>query len=132
MIPTDNGFIESDSVPRLSKKQMRYLDNDEKVSKEEEAIGKKIIRKKNGTADKRGKLSGEKLEQARERGRRVAAANKAKRESQKKEKEETLGAQVKKAMVEIVTKPISELKKVEIVEKPKTTQYDFSNITPFF
>ena len=131
MIPTDNGFIESDSVPRLSKKQMRYLDNDEVVSKEEEEIGKKIIRKKNGTADNRGKLSGDKLEKARERGRKLAEANKLKRELKKKEKDETLGAQVKKAMVDVVTKPISELKKSE-PEKPKTTQYDFSNITPFF
>lgn len=131
MIPTDNGFIESDSVPRLSKKHMRYLDNDEIVTKEEEAIGKKIIRKKNGTADNRGKLSGDKLEKARERGRKLAEANKKKRELKKQETEETLGAQVKKAMIDIVTKPINELKKVE-PEKPKTTQYDFSNITPFF
>ena len=29
MIPTQNGFIESDSIPRLSKKEIQKMDNEE-------------------------------------------------------------------------------------------------------
>ena len=60
MIPTQNGFIESDSIPRLSKKEIQKMDNEELVSKKELEIGKKIIRKKNGTADNRSKPRTEK------------------------------------------------------------------------
>ena len=60
MIPTQNGFIESDSIPRLSKKELQKMDNEELVSKKELEIGKKIIRKKNGTADNRSKPRTEK------------------------------------------------------------------------
>ena len=129
MIPTNNGFIESDSIPKLTKRELNFLDNDEIVTKEEQAIGKKIIRKKNGSADGRSKRV--QTEKQKEATKKMLETNRKRRESKKQETEETLGAQVKKAMIDIVTKPINELKKVE-PEKPKTTQYDFSNITPFF
>ena len=60
MIPTQNGFIESDSIPRLSKKEIQKMDNEDMVSKKELEIGKKIIRKKNGTEDNRSKPRTEK------------------------------------------------------------------------
>ena len=129
MIPTNNGFIESESIPKLTKRELNFLDNDEIVTKEEEAIGKKIIRKKNGSADGRSKRV--QTEKQKEATKKMLETNRKRRESKKKETDETLGTQVKKAMIDVVTKPINELKKVE-PEKPKTTQYDFSNITPFF
>ena len=130
MIPTNNGFMQCDTMPTLNKKELKYLDNDELVSKEEIAIGKKLIRTKNGTADNRSKFSDEALEKKRLVGKRLAESNKKRYAEKKLEKEKMLNSQVKKSMIEIVTKPISELKKE--ITPPVQQQYDFSSMANNF
>jgi len=133
MIPTNNGFIETDSIPKLTKKEMKYLDNDEMVTKQELEVGKKILRKKDGSADGRSKKR-EQTEKQKEATKKMLEANKKRREAQKKEKQETLGQQVKKAVVDVVTKPLDQVKKE--IEKPTNNDipqkkiYDFSKIIP--
>ena len=130
MIPTNNGFMQCDTMPTLNKKELKYLDNDELVSKEEIAIGKKLIRTKNGTADNRSKFSDEALEKKRLVGKRLAESNKKRYAEKKLEKEKMLNSQVKKSMIEIVSKPISELKKE--ITPPVQQQYDFSSMANNF
>ena len=130
MIPTNNGFMQCDTMPTLNKKELKYLDNDELVSKEEIAIGKKLIRTKHGTADNRSKFSDEALEKKRLVGKRLAESNKKRYAEKKLEKEKMLNSQVKKSMIEIVSKPISELKKE--ITPPVQQQYDFSKMANTF
>ena len=132
MIPTQNGFIESESIPRLTKKELNFLENDEVVSQKELAIGKKILRKKNGSADGRSRVKVQ-TEKQKEATKKMLEANKKRREAQKKDKEESLGKQVKKAIVDVVSKPLDEVKKeVQPSPQPTKSQYDFSTIIPYF
>ena len=126
MIPTNGGFIESESKPRLTKKELDFLENDEIISKQEIEIGKKIIRRKNGTADLRSKR--EQTAKQKEATQKMVEANKLRRAKKKEEKAETLGQQVKSALIDVVTTPASELKKPEkkIENKPEPIKYDFS------
>jgi hypothetical protein len=133
MIPTNNGFIETDSIPKLTKKEMKYLDNDEMVTKQELEVGKKILRRKDGSADGRSRKR-EQTEKQKEATKKMLEANKKRRDAKKKEKQETLGQEVKKAVVDVVTKPIDQVKKE--IEKPTNNEpqkkiYDFSKIIPF-
>lgn len=134
MIPTNNGFIETDTIPKLSKKEMKYLDNDEMVTKQELEVGKKILRKKDGSADGRSKKR-EQTEKQKEATKKMLEANKKRREAKKKENQQTLGQEVKKAVVDVVTKPIDQVKKE--IEKPTNNEpdkkiYDFSKIIPHY
>ena len=132
MIPTNNGFIETDSIPKLSKKEMKYLDNDDMVSKEELEVGKKILRRKDGTADLRSKAKRQQTEKQREATKKMLEANKKRREAKKKEKQETLGKEIKKAVVDVVTKPIEQVKKEIEKTEPEKKIYDFSKIIPYY
>ena len=114
MIPTQNGFIESDSIPRLSKKEIQKMDNEELVSKKELEIGKKIIRKKNGTADNRSKPRTEK---------QIGELSKQRQLKKKEDKKSELNKEIKSALIDVVSRPIEQTKKE--IEKPK---YDFSII----
>ena len=54
MIQDNNGgFKEVKNPPKLTKKDIKRHENELEVQKQEELIGRKLIRKKNGTADKR-------------------------------------------------------------------------------
>lgn len=136
MIPTQNGFIECDKPPRLTKNELKKLENEEIVSQQEIEIGKKLIRKKNGTADLRSANTKKKgqTEAQKAATKKMIEANKKRREAKKKEKEETLGKQVKSALIDVVSKPIEQVKKEveKPKEEPKSNQYDFSTITRFF
>jgi len=135
MIPTQNGFIESDSVPRLTKKELNFLENDEVVSQKELAIGKKILRKKNGSADGRSRVKTQ-TEKQKAATQKMLQMNKERREAKKKSQEESLGKQVKKAIVDVVSKPLDEVKKeaksAAAPAPPTKSQYDFSTIIPYF
>lgn len=135
MIPTQNGFIESDSVPRLTKKELNFLENDEVVSQKELAIGKKILRKKNGSADGRSRVKTQ-TEKQKAATQKMLQMNKERREAKKKSQEESLGKQVKKAIVDVVSKPLDEVKKevqpAPTKPQPTKSQYDFSTIIPYF
>ena len=120
MIPTQNGFIESDSIPRLSKKEIQKMDNEELVSKKELEIGKKIIRKKNGTADNRSKPRTEKQIAA---NKKLGELSKQRQLKKKEDKKSELNKEIKSALIDVVSRPIEQTKKE--IEKPK---YDFSII----
>ena len=120
MIPTQNGFIESDSIPRLSKKELQKMDNEELVSKKELEIGKKIIRKKNGTADNRSKPRTEKQIAA---NKKLGELSKQRQLKKKEDKKSELNKEIKSALIDVVSRPIETTKKE--IEKPK---YDFSII----
>tara|TARA_R110001592_G_scaffold17120_1_gene72498 strand:- start:234 stop:1025 length:792 start_codon:yes stop_codon:yes gene_type:complete len=120
MIPTQNGFIESDSIPRLSKKEIQKMDNEELVSKKELEIGKKIIRKKNGTADNRSKPRTEKQIAA---NKKLGELSKQRQLKKKEDKKSELNKEIKSALIDVVSRPIETTKKE--IEKPK---YDFSII----
>ena len=134
MIPTNNGFIESETIPRLTKKELNFLENDEVVSQKELAIGKKILRKKNGSADGRSRVKVQ-TEKQKEATKKMLEANKKRREAKKQSQEESLGRQVKKAIVDVVSKPLDQVKK-ELKSTPSPppakSQYDFSTIIPYF
>lgn len=138
MIPTQSGFIETDTLPKLTKNELKKMENDELVSKEEIEIGKKIMRKKDGSADKRSsnpKRKGQ-TEAQKAATQKMLESNRKRRELKKKEKEETLNKELKSALIDVVSKPIDQVKKeVEAPKKeePKSNQaYDFSKITRFF
>ena len=120
MIPTQNGFIESDSIPRLSKKEIQKMDNEDMVSKKELEIGKKIIRKKNGTADNRSKPRTEKQIAA---NKKLGELSKQRQLKKKEDKKSELNKEIKSALIDVVSRPIEQTKKE--IEKPK---YDFSII----
>ena len=120
MIPTQNGFIESDSIPRLSKKEIQKMDNEDMVSKKELEIGKKIIRKKNGTADNRSKPRTEKQIAA---NKKLGELSKQRQLKKKEDKKSELNKEIKSALIDVVSRPIETTKKE--IEKPK---YDFSII----
>ena len=61
MVDCGNGnYLECDSKPKLTKKELQKIENEETVSKKEIEIGKKLIRRKNGMADNRSKPRTEK------------------------------------------------------------------------
>tara|TARA_Y100001937_G_C7096346_1_gene320245 strand:+ start:363 stop:1223 length:861 start_codon:yes stop_codon:yes gene_type:complete len=137
MIPTNDGFVECDTIPKLTKNQLKKMENEEIVTQQEIEIGKKLIRKKNGSADLRSANTKKKgqTEAQKAATQKMLEANKKRREAKKKEKEETLGKQVKSALIDVVSKPISQVKKeIETPKKeePKSNQYDFSTVTRFF
>ena len=113
---------------------MNFLENDEVVSQKEIAIGKKILRKKNGSADGRSRVKVQ-TEKQKEATKKMLEANKKRREAKKQSQEESLGRQVKKAIVDVVSKPLDEVKKeLKSTPSPQPTksQYDFSTIIPYF
>ena len=120
MIPTQNGFIESDSIPRLSKKEIQKMDNEDMVSKKELEIGKKLIRKKNGTEDNRSKPRTEKQIAA---NKKLGELSKQRQLKKKEDKKSELNKEIKSALIDVVSRPIETTKKE--IEKPK---YDFSII----
>ncbi len=137
MIPTQSGFIECDKPPRLTKNELKKMENEEIVSKQEIEIGKKLIRKKDGSVDLRSANTKKKgqTEAQKAATKKMLEANRKRREAKKKEKEESLGKQVKSALIDVVSKPIEQVKKE--IEKPKEEPkpkqaYDFSTITRFF
>ena len=136
MIPTQSGFIETDTLPKLTKNELKKMENDELVSKEELEIGKKLIRKKDGSADKRSsniKRNGQSDKQ-KAATQKMLEANRKRREAKKKEKADFLNKELKSALIDVVSKPLEESKK-EIEkpkEEPKKNAYDFSTVTRFF
>jgi len=116
MIPTQDGFIETSSIPRLTKNELKKMENDQIVSQKEIETGKKILRKKNGSEDQRNKPRSEKqLAHAR----KLSEMNKQRSIDKKAKKKEDLKSEIKSALIDVVSKPIEESKKEIEVEKPK-------------
>jgi len=116
MIPTQDGFIESSTLPKLTKNELKKMENNEMVNQKEIEIGKKILRKKNGTEDQRNKpRSAKQLEHAK----RLSEMNKQRSIDKKNKKKENLKNEIKSALIDVVSKPIEESKKEVEPEKPK-------------
>ena len=121
MVDCGNGnYLECDSKPKLTKKEMQKIENEEGVSKKEIEIGKKLIRKKNGTQDNRSKPRTEKQIAA---NKKLGELSKQRNLKKKEEKKSELNTQIKSALIDVVSRPIETTKRE--IEKPK---YDFSII----
>lgn len=119
MIPTQDGFIQSDTIPRLTKNELKKMENEELVSQKELETGKKILRKKNGTEDMRNKPRSEKqLAHAR----KLSEMNKQRSIDKQKKKKENLKSEIKSALIDVVSKPLEEVKK-EV--EPEKSKYNF-------
>ena len=114
MIPTQDGFIQSDTIPRLTKNELKKMENDQIVTQKEIETGKKILRKKNGSEDQRNKPRSEKqLAHAR----KLSEMNKQRSIDKKAKKKEDLKSEIKSALIDVVSRPIDEVKKE--IEPPK-------------
>ncbi len=121
MVDCGNGnYLECDSKPKLTKKELQKIENEEGVSKKEIELGKKLIRKKNGTADNRSKPRTEKQIAA---NKKLGELSKQRNLKKKEDKKSELNTQIKSALIDVVSRPIEQTKKE--IEKPK---YDFSII----
>jgi len=114
MIPTQDGFIQSDTIPKLTKNELKKMENEDLVTQKELETGKKIMRKKNGSEDMRNKpRSAKQLEHAK----KLSEMNKQRSIDKKNKKKEDLKNEIKSALIDVVSKPIEESKKE--IEKPK-------------
>lgn len=117
MIPTQDGFIQSDTIPRLTKKEFRRMENDEMVTKKELEIGKKILRTKENKEDKRSTKP--KTDKQMAAARKMVADRAERVKKQKEANKKEMNTEIKKALVEVVSKPLSQVQKE--LNQPKYT-----------
>tara|TARA_Y100000004_G_scaffold197271_1_gene270795 strand:- start:3687 stop:4505 length:819 start_codon:yes stop_codon:yes gene_type:complete len=111
MVENDKGeFVEHKNKP-LSKKELKKLENQQKTQAIEKEIGKKLFQKKNGEVDMRSK--NKRTPAQIEASKKLVEYNRLKREKQKAEKEKQLKNTVQEAVVDVVTKPMTEVKKMK-------------------
>lgn len=113
MIPDGKGNYEQVSNPKpLCKKDLKKIELEKQVKENEIELGKKLVRKKNGTTDLRSK--NKRTEKQIENSKKLVEYNKKKREEklklQKQQLNETIKEQVEDSMINVVSKPISVIK----------------------
>ena len=140
MIPDGNGGFEEVKKPKpLCKKDLKKIELEKEVKQNEIELGKKLVRKKNGTTDLRSK--NKRTEKQIENAKRLVEYNKKKREEklklQKEQLNETIKEQVQDSMIEVVSKPISQIKeerklKKNIITKEERDAYEFQKTKSLF
>ena len=140
MIPDGNGGFEEVKNPKpLCKKDLKKIELEKEVKQNEIELGKKLVRKKNGTTDLRSK--NKRTEKQIENAKRLVEYNKKKREEklklQKEQLNETIKEQVQDSMIEVVSKPISQIKeerklKKNIITKEERDAYEFQKTKSLF
>ena len=140
MIPDGNGGFEEVKNPKpLCKKDLKKIELEKEVKQNEIELGKKLVRKKNGTTDLRSK--NKRTEKQIENAKRLVEYNKKKREEklklQKEQLNETIKEQVQDSMIEVVSKPISQIKeerklKKNIITKEERQAYEFQKTKSLF
>jgi hypothetical protein len=120
MIPDNSGGYKEFKNPKLTKKDMREIENDKKFHLEQEEIGKKLIQKRNGTTDKRSLPKKKEPSQKQIDARLNFVANNKKRaEDRRKLKNDDISRIVHNTVVDVVTTPASQIqKKQEPVSTP--------------
>lgn len=140
MIPDGNGGFEEVKNPKpLCKKDLKKIELEKQVKQNEIELGKKLVRKKNGTTDLRSK--NKRTEKQIENAKRLVEYNKKKREEklklQKEQLNNTIKEQVQDSMIEVVSKPISQIKeerklKKNIITKEEREAYEFQKKKSLF
>jgi hypothetical protein len=140
MIPNNNGGYDEVKNPKpLSKKDLKKIELEKQAKQDEIEIGKKLIRKKSGAVDNRSKNN--RTEKQLENARKLVEFNKKKREEklklQKQELNESIKEQVEDSMINVVTKPISQVKqerklKRNIITPEEQKKYEFNKMKSLF
>ena len=131
MIPDNSGgYKEVKNPPKLTKKDIKKHENELEVQKQEELIGKKLIRKKNGTADKRSTNTKAIRTPAQiEASKRLVELNKKRKEDRLKQKElkeqskmENIKDEITDTIINVVSKPIEKVKEERKARRPVITE----------
>ena len=140
MIPDGSGGFEQVKNPKpLTKKDLLRIELEKNAKNDEIEIGKKLIRKKNGSTDMRSKNT--RSEKQIENSKKLVEYNRKKKEEKLKLKKEelnnTIKEQVEDSMINVVTKPISQIKqerklKRTIITPEEQKQYEFNKTKSLF
>jgi hypothetical protein len=140
MIPDGNGGFEEVKNPKpLCKKDLHKIQLEKEVKQNEIELGKKLVRRKNGTADLRSK--NKRTEKQIENSKKLVEFNRKKREEklklQKEQLNETIKEQVEDSMINVVTKPISQVKeerklKRTIITPEEQKAFEFNKTKSLF
>ena len=130
MIQDNNGeFKEVKNPPKLTKKDIKKHENELEVQKQEELLGKKLIRKKNGTADKRSSnVKAVRTPAQIEASKKLVELNKKRKEDRLKQKElkekskmEDMKDEITDTIINVVSKPIQQVKEERKARRPVIT-----------
>lgn len=140
MIPNSSGGYEEVKNPKpLTKKDLKKLDLEKQAKQDEIELGKKLIRKKSGAVDNRSKNT--RSEKQIENAKKLVEYNRKKKEDrlklQKEELNNTIKDNVEESMINVVTKPISQIKeerklKRTIITPEEQAQYEFNKTKSLF
>jgi len=140
MIPDGNGGFEQVKNPKpLTKKDLKKIELEKQAKNDEIELGKKLIRKKNGSTDMRSKNT--RTEKQIENARKLVEYNRKKKEDrlklQKEELNNTIKDNVEESMINVVTKPISQIKeerklKRTIITPEEQKAYEFNKTKSLF
>ena len=125
MIPNEEGtgYIEKKNPKPLSERQLKKIEEEKKIKEQEVELGKKLYRTKKGTVDMRSKNN--RTEKQIENSKRLVELNKKRAADRKLEKEKKMKSmisnEVKDSMIDVVTKPIQQVKKEREERKPTIT-----------
>ena len=104
--------------PKITKKDIEYHENDEKTKEQEKVLGKALLRKKNGSADKRQNKR-EPTEKQIEARKKFVENNKKRAEEKRKKQKEDMEEVVHNTIVDVVKTPKTELVKKEKKRLPQ-------------
>ncbi len=122
MIPNKDGQYEPVKNPKLklTKKELQREENLKKLEEEEVSIGHKLLKKRNGTQDLRSQKT--RTQAQIDASKKLVEANRKRAEERKLQKEkkmkEMISDEVKDSMIDVVTKPIQQVKKERQERKP--------------
>ena len=131
MIPDNNGgYKEVKNPPKLTKKDIKRHENELEVQKQEELLGRKLIRKKNGTADKRSSnVKAVRTPAQIEASKKLVELNKKRKEDRlkaleqkEKSKIEDIKEEISDTIINVVSKPIQQVKEERKAKRPVITQ----------
>jgi hypothetical protein len=130
MIPDNSGgYKEVKNPPKLTKKDIKKHENELEVQKQEELLGRKLVRKKNGTADKRSSNTKAVRSPAQiAASKKLVEMNKKKKEDRlkaaeqkEKSKFEDIKEEISDTIINVVSKPIQQVKEERKAKRPVIT-----------
>jgi hypothetical protein len=140
MIPNSSGGYEQVTNPKpLTKKDLKKIELEKQAKQDEIELGKKLVRKKNGSTDMRSKNT--RSEKQIENSKKLVEFNRKKKEDrlklQKEQLNNTIKEQVEDSMINVVTKPISQIKeerklKKNIITDEERKAYEFKKTKSLF
>jgi hypothetical protein len=125
MIPDDSGGYTEFKNPKLTKKDMKKIENEKLFKKEQEEIGRKLIQKRNGALDKRSLPKKEPTQKQIDARLNFVENNRKRAEERRKLKNEDLTKIVHNTIVDVVKTPANQIQK-----KPVSTPTPISTPAP--